>query len=127
MKYSRLSLSILLALGIQVQAHGEDLIQIYHAAQSQDSVFASARAAKQAGEEKLTQGRSLLLPSVNLSANTTNNNVSTTYATPIPPILNSGTINYNNHGYGASVVQPLFRECLIGRARQHDHGNTPLA
>lgn len=110
MKYSRLSLSVLLALGIQAQAHAEDLLQIYHAAQSQDSVFASARASKQAGEEKLTQGRSLLLPSVNLSANTTKNNVSTTYATPIPPLLNSGTINYNNHGYGVSLVQPLFRE-----------------
>ena len=110
MKYSRLSLSVLLALGIQAQAYGEDLIQIYHAAQSQDSVFASARAAKHAGEEKLTQGRSLLLPSVNLSANTTKNNVSTTYATPMPPLLNSGTINYNNHGYGVSLVQPLFRE-----------------
>lgn len=113
MKYSRLSLSILLALGIQVQAHAEDLIQIYHAAQSQDSVFASARAAKQAGEEKLTQGRSLLLPSVNLNANTTMNDVTTTYRTTDPilsQLLKSGTINYNTHGYGVSLVQPLFRE-----------------
>ncbi len=110
MKYSRLSLSVLLALGIQSQAHAEDLLQIYHAAQSQDSVFASARAAKQAGEEKLTQGRSLLLPSVNLSANTTKNNVTTTYAAGSFLAPYGGNMQYNSHGYGVSLVQPLFRE-----------------
>lgn len=110
MKYSRLSLSILLALGIQVPAYAEDLIQIYHAAQSQDSVFASARAAKQAGEEKLTQGRSQLLPSVNLNANTTKNNVTTTYAPGSFLAPFGGNMQYNSHGYGVSLVQPLFRE-----------------
>jgi outer membrane protein len=100
----------MLALGIQASAHAADLLDIYHAAQSQDAVFASARAAHDAGQEKLTQGRALMLPSVNLNANTTKNNVETTYATPMPPLLNSGTLNYNTHGYGVSLVQPLFRE-----------------
>lgn len=110
MKYSRLSLSVLLALGVQAQAHAEDLIQIYHAAQSQDSVFASARAAQRAGEEKLTQGRSQLLPSVNLNANTTKNNVTTTYAPGSFLAPFGGNMQYNSHGYGVSLVQPLFRE-----------------
>ena len=110
MKLSRMALSILLALGVSPLAGAADLLDIYHAAQSQDAVFASARAAQQAGQEKLTQGRSLLLPNVNLNANTTNNNVTTTYATPMPPLINSGTMKYNTHGYGVTLVQPLFRE-----------------
>jgi outer membrane protein len=108
MKLSKMGLSMMLALGIQAQAQGADLLDIYHAAQSQDAVFASARAAQQAGQEKLTQGRSLLLPSVNLNANTTYNDVTSTYAPG--SFLPSGNQKYNSHGYGATLVQPLFRE-----------------
>lgn len=110
MKYSKISMSVLLALGIQSQAQAVDLIEIYHAAQSQDAVFASARAAQQAGEEKLTQGRSLLMPSVNFNANTTKNDVTTTYAPGTFLSQFSGNAQYNSHGYGVSMVQPLFRE-----------------
>lgn len=100
MKFSKLTVSVLLALGVQASAQATDLIEIYQAAQGQDAVFASARAAQQAGQEKLTQGRSLLLPSVNLSANTTYNDVNS-------PLMIK---KYNSHGYAVSVVQPLFRE-----------------
>lgn len=110
MKFSTLSVSVLLALGIQASAHAADLMEVYHAAQGQDAVFASARAAQQAGQEKLTQGRSLLMPSVNLTANTTYNDVTS-------PILNK---KYNSHGYGVSVVQPLFREQSWATYQQAD-------
>lgn len=100
MKFSKLTASVLFALGVQASAQATDLIEIYQAAQGHDAVFASARAAQQAGQEKLTQGRSLLLPSVNLSANTTYNDLNS-------PLL---TKKYNSHGYAVSVVQPLFRE-----------------
>lgn len=110
MKFSTLSVSVLLALGIQASAHAADLMEVYHAAQGQDAVFASARAAQQAGQEKLTQGRSLLMPSVNLNANTTYNDVTS-------PILNK---KYNSHGYGVSVVQPLFREQSWATYQQAD-------
>jgi outer membrane protein len=110
MKLSKMALSVMLALGISPLAGAADLLDIYHAAQSQDAVFASARAAQQAGQEKLTQGRSLLLPSVNLSANTTYNDITTNYAHEYPPLLMSNNAKYNSHGYGATLVQPLFRE-----------------
>jgi len=104
------AISVLLALGVQAQAHGADLIEIYHAAQNQDAVFASARAAQQAGREKLPQGRSLMLPSVNLNANATHNDITTNY----PPSPFSSLIpanqKYNSRGYGATLTQPLFRE-----------------
>jgi len=110
MKFSKLTVSVLLALGIQAAAKATDLIEVYHAAQGQDAVFASARAAQQAGQEKLTQGRSLLMPSVNLSANTTYNDVTS-------PLLNK---KYNSHGYAVSVVQPLFREQSWATYQQTD-------
>ena len=114
MKFSKTALGVFLAIGISpLAATAADLLEIYHAAQSQDAVFGAARAAREAGQEKLTQGRSLLLPSVNLNANTTSNNVTTTYGTTDPvmsQLLKNGTINYNTHGYGVSLVQPLFRE-----------------
>lgn len=110
MKFSKLTASVLLALGVHVSAQATDLVEIYHAAQGQDAVFASARAAQQAGQEKLTQGRSLLLPSVNLSANTTYNDVNS-------PLLNK---KYNSHGYAVSVVQPLFREQSWATYQQAD-------
>ncbi len=100
MKLSKTAVGMLLALGIQAQAQGVDLLEIYRAAQSQDAVFASARAAQQAGQEKLTQGRSLLMPSVNLNANTTYNDITAPY----------GAKTFNSHGYGVTLVQPLFRE-----------------
>lgn len=100
MKPTKIAIGILLALGVHSPVFADDLMQIYHAAQTQDAVFAGARAAQQAGKEKLTQGRSLLLPSVNLSANTTYNDLNS-------PLL---TKKYNSHGYALSVVQPLFRE-----------------
>ena len=110
MNLSKIASSVLLVLGINAQANATDLLEIYHAAQSQDAVFASARAAQQAGQEKLTQGRSLLLPSVNLNANTTANDVTTTYGTGSPFTTASGNKQYNSRGYGVTLVQPLFRE-----------------
>ncbi|MDD4911796.1 MAG: TolC family outer membrane protein [Sideroxydans sp.] len=109
MKLSKVALSVMCALSIQSQAHATDLMAVYHAAQGQDAVFASARAAQQAGQEKLSQGRSLLMPSINLNANTTYNDVTTTYGTT-SAFLASGTKKYNSNGYGVSLVQPLFRE-----------------
>jgi len=110
MKLSKIAVSVIIALGIQTQVQATDLLDIYHAAQSQDAVFASARAAQQAGQEKLTQGRSLLLPSFNLNANDTYNDVTSTYAHPVPNLLVNNNAKYNTHGYGATLVQPLFRE-----------------
>ncbi len=100
MKPTKIAIGILFALGVHSPVFADDLMQIYRAAQTRDAVFAGARAAQQAGKEKLTQGRSLLLPSVNLSANTTYNDLNS-------PLL---TKKYNSHGYAVSVVQPLFRE-----------------
>ncbi|HEU0187487.1 MAG TPA: TolC family outer membrane protein [Gallionellaceae bacterium] len=95
-------------LGIGLPAYGADLLETYHAAQGKDPVFAGARASHQAGQEKLTQGRSLMLPSVNFTANSTynNNNVQYNSTSPYP----SGTSRFVNNGAAITLVQPLFRQ-----------------
>ena len=95
-------------LGAFNGAQAADLLETYRAAQANDPVFAAARAARQAGQEKLPQGRSTLLPSVNLSANSTLNDQTTLYQPPSP--LTGGNYRYNSYGYSVSLVQPLFRQ-----------------
>ena len=89
-------------------ARAADLLETFRAAQANDPVFAAARATQQAGQEKLSQGRSLLTPSVNLTANSTFNNLTTQYQGAF--VFPSGTNRYNSNGYGVTLVQPLFRE-----------------
>lgn len=101
-------LTFVLASGLVAShaAQATDLLDIFHSAQANDPVFAAARASQQAGQEKLPQGRALLLPNVNLSANSTLNDQNTHYngAFPFP-----GYNRYNSNGYGLTLVQPLFR------------------
>ena len=103
-------LGALLAAGLVSPVYAaSDLLQVYREALSQDATFQAARAAQVAGQEKLPQGRALLLPSVNLSANTTYNDVDSQYhsaALPFP----SGTSKYNSNGYAVTLNQPLYRK-----------------
>lgn len=106
MKLKLILLATLLAASGWVQA--ADLLETFHTAQANDPVFAAARATQQAGQEKLPQGRSLLMPSINLSANSTFNDQNTVYSGAIP--FPSGDTRYNSHGYGVNLVQPLYRQ-----------------
>jgi outer membrane protein len=97
-------------LGASGWAQAADLLETFHAAQANDPVFAAARATQQAGQEKLPQGRSLLMPSINLNANSTFNDLTTQYHPATPPLFTGGTNRYNSNGYGVTLTQPLFRQ-----------------
>ncbi len=97
MTSTKSTLFALAAFAITIPAGAADLLETYRAAQGQDPVFAAARAAQRAGQEKLAQGRALLLPSVNLTANSTFSDT-------------TRDSRYNSHGYGVNLVQPLFRQ-----------------
>ena len=56
-----------------------DLLQMYQEALTQDATLQSAKSAQIAGQEALPQGRALLLPSVNLSANSQYNDIDTQF------------------------------------------------
>ncbi len=97
-------------------AQAADLLETFRAAQANDPVFAAARATQQAGQEKLPQGRSLLMPSINLNANTTYNDQNVQYGAAlqsVPPafaVIFPSESRFNSHSYGVSLVQPLFRQ-----------------
>lgn len=98
-------------LGANFPAFAADLLDTYHAAQGQDSVFAAARSTQQAGKEKLTQGRSTLLPSVNFTASSTYNNNEVQYnQAGLPPTILQGTSRFINNGAAITLVQPLYRQ-----------------
>jgi outer membrane protein len=87
-------------------AQAADLMSTYRDAVAYDATFAAARANRDAGVEKLPQGRSGLLPTLGVSASTTWNDVETTQRST-PPITASK--EYNSHGWTATLTQPLFR------------------
>lgn len=98
-------------LGGSGLAQAADLLETFRAAQANDPVFAAARATLQAGQERLPQGRSQLLPSVSISANSTFNDQTIQYAGGSPfggP--NPALQRYNSYGYNVNLTQPLFRQ-----------------
>ena len=107
MKLKPLPLLLATLLGASGSALAADLLETYRAAQANDPLFAAARATMQAGQEKLPQGRALLLPSISLSANSTFNDQTVRSQGAFPP---SGNFRYNSHGYGVNLTQPLFRQ-----------------
>ena len=103
----RLTLALLMTATFAPSAQAANLMDIYRDALANDAALASARAAYQAGQEKLPQGRALLLPTINLSANTTWNELDIQYrgTTTLP----SGQQNYNSSGATLSLSQPIYR------------------
>jgi outer membrane protein len=103
------SLKILIALafsGSAFVAQAADLLQVYRDAASFDAQYAAARAARDAGLERLPQGRAGLLPTIGLSANTTRNDQESNPRTAGVPTRNN---EFNSNGWNASLSQPLFR------------------
>lgn len=92
--------------GLSVPAHGADLMGVYRDALGYDAQFAAARAALDAGREKLPQGRAGLLPNVALTSSTVWNETDTNFRRPGAPSVDS---QYNTNGWTVSLTQPLFR------------------
>lgn len=100
--YRRLAFALLL---LPFAASAADLLEIYRDALAYDAQFASARAALEAGRERLPQGRAGLLPVLGLSANTIKNE-NEYQARPSIGIIPT---RYNSNGWGVSLTQPVFR------------------
>ena len=102
MRTPRLKLAVIaVAAAFAGNAAAVDFIQTYRLARQNDPTFAGARASLEAGLEKLPQGRALLLPVINGTANTTWNNVDN-------QLLNQ-TLGFNSNGYAVTLTQPIFR------------------
>ncbi len=104
-----LIVAMLLTSGV---ARTADLLSIYREAQSADAVYASARASYLAGQEKLPQGLSGLLPAITLSGNTQYNDRDLEFRGEVPagiPGVTPGTTRFNSNSVSVTATQPLFR------------------
>lgn len=91
--------SLTAACLISLQGHAADLMQVYGQALANDPIFASARAAMAAGEERLVQGRAGLLPTLGASGSYTQNNEA----------VFGQKLKFINNAYTVQLTQPLLR------------------
>ena len=96
-----------IAMGFMVHSQAADLLEIMRDAKANDAAFASARAALEAGKEKLPQGRSLVLPTLSASANLGNtyNNVTSLASTGTTKVERDP----RNLGWTVALSQPVYR------------------
>jgi outer membrane protein len=97
-------IAVLLASAFSLNAQAADLIQVYQQALANDATYASARASAAAGRERITQGRSALLPTVGVSGGITKSNNDSTSFTGAPGL---GT-NLRTNQIQVALQQPLF-------------------
>ena len=88
-----------------LQVAAADLLSVYREAQKEDAVFAAARASLSAGQEKLPQGLSGLLPALTVSGNTLYNDRDLQFRNGTP----SANARFNSNGLNVTATQPLFR------------------
>jgi outer membrane protein len=81
-------------LGTSLSSSAAALEEIYQKALYNDAQLKVAEATLRSNQEILPQAKAALLPSINGTADTT--------------YYNTSVINYNNHGYSVSLVQPVF-------------------
>jgi outer membrane protein len=88
---------------LSFNAHATDLLQVYKEALANDAQYASARAARAAGEQKVVQGRAGLLPTIGAGGSYNRSDLDASSG--------GASINrdINSHGYTVSLAQPLFR------------------
>jgi outer membrane protein len=112
-------IAVLLASAfLTLEARAADLIQVYQQALANDAVYASARASLAAGQERVTQGRSQLLPTVGVTGSLSrSDNDFSPFNEGVAVALPNGTIgavpgqssNLRNNQYTIALAQPLFR------------------
>ncbi len=104
-------------LAAAAAAHAEDLLQVYRDAQRYDATYAGARHALAAGRERIPQGRALLLPSLNLTANATAQKARVDSDNPAQSFRRSP----QSGAYTLTLTQPLFRPQNLAARDQADY------
>ena len=100
--------AVAIAAVIPLCARAENLLQVYRDARAYDAQYAAARYALQAGREKLPQGKALLLPTIGLTANATENRIGSDSKSPT--LSPSFSRNYSSNGYALNLSQPIYRK-----------------
>jgi len=104
---------------VALPAAADDLLQVYRDAQRYDAVYGAARFSLEAGRERIPQGRALLLPTVNLSANAAAVRIEQSSENELiaPPFVRSPT----TLGYTLTLTQPVYRPQNLLQRDQADY------
>jgi len=99
-----------MAAALASPAQCSDLLDIFREAKANDAAYASARASLEAGQEKLPQGRALILPTFNATGNSTysGNRVEQLATGPIAstvPVVR----DFHTNAWTVALTQPLYR------------------
>ncbi len=110
MKFLQFVIAAVIGIAWHSTLQAADLMSIYQEALTQDAQYRSARAAHQAAQEKLVQGRAGFLPNITLSGSRTvqqvdANNISVTGI----GVINPQEVTIQSRGVTISATQPLFR------------------
>lgn len=102
---------------LTLNAQAADLIQVYQQALANDATYASARSSLTAGQERITQGRAGLLPTISANGSITRNkgnvspdNEGELTVTPGGELAFVNGINQDNTNktYSVTLTQPVF-------------------
>jgi outer membrane protein len=115
----RVRLAVLALAACAQPAAAEDLMQVFRDSQRYDATFSAARNSLAAGRERLPQGRALLLPTLNLSANATRSRLDlNSYNEAVSP---SFIRNPDAAGYTLTLTQPIFRAQNLMQYEQSEY------
>src|SRR5471030_1971068 len=94
---------------LTLNAQAADLIQVYQQALANDATYAGARASLTAGQERITQGRSLLLPSISASGSNLRNSGDQNIFDPFTGTsTGKQDTDYHTNVYQVQLTQPLY-------------------
>lgn len=106
MKFLYFVIAVSISLIAHSTLHAANLMSIYHEALAQDAQYRSARAAYQATQEKLIQGRAGFLPSITLLGTRTVQQVN---PSNIAGGINPPEVTIQSRGVTLTATQPIFR------------------
>ncbi|HIM08767.1 MAG TPA: type I secretion protein TolC [Gammaproteobacteria bacterium] len=100
-----------------VNCMAADLLDVYKLAEKNDPSYLQEIASHRATLETRPQAMSQLLPTINLSADTTRHDQDISSASTFG---SSGKTNFNNRGYILSIFQPIYRRDRLMALKQAD-------
>src|SRR5439155_19997569 len=104
---------------VALPAAAEDLLQVYRDAQRYDAVYGAARFSLEAGRERIPQARALLLPSLNLTANTAAQRIVLESSNQL--VQQDFVRSPTTAGYTFTLSQPVFRPQNLAQRDQADY------
>jgi outer membrane protein len=118
--FKRLPLAALLSLAFASTSQAQSLVDMYEMAKGYDAGYQAAKAQYEANWAKADQGKSALLPTLNLSGGITRSDRSQdprTYFDPVAKTANSD-YSYTTQTAGLNATQPLYRPANLAAYQQ---------